>query len=69
MQFTKTMAQTIANKATSYIFPFLLTFFEVELVEELGWLFALEESIGLVCKGKHPNQALSNYHIHISIHN
>jgi recombinational DNA repair protein (RecF pathway) len=50
MHFTKTMAQKTANKATSYTFPLLNTFFEVELVEELGWLFALNECIGSVCK-------------------
>jgi hypothetical protein len=57
MHIIKTMAQIIANKATSYIFPHLHTFFEVKLMEELGWLYALEESISLICKGKHPNQA------------
>jgi hypothetical protein len=36
MHFTKTMAQTIANKVTPYIFPLLHTLFEVKLVEELG---------------------------------
>jgi hypothetical protein len=46
------MAQIIANKATSYIFPLLHTFFELKMVEKLGWLFALEEFFGLVCKGK-----------------
>jgi len=61
--------KTIANKATFDTFPLLHTFFEVNLAEELGRLCALEEYIGLVCKGKHPNQALSYFHTHISIHN
>jgi hypothetical protein len=65
VHFTK----TIANKATSNIFPLLHTFFEIELVEKLGRLFALDECIGSFCKGKHPNQALGYSHNHISVHN